>query len=297
MPPELDGVRADVAVARLAEISRAAARRAVRAGDVVLADGTAVTAAARLQAGATIAITLASDEALAAEAVPFGVVWEDDHMAAVSKPAGVVVHPGAGVVGGTLAAGLLQRWPQIRGVGDPGREGIVHRLDRDTSGVMLVAKTAQALEGLRAQMRDRSVDRRYRALVRGRLDFATGTVDAPLRRDAANPTKIAVAADGRPARTHYTLEAEWDDASLLRVRLETGRTHQIRVHMAAIGHPVVGDPVYGTPAAERMFLHAASVSWRHPVSGEELAAEDPLPPELATVLASLGQPKKARATS
>ncbi len=252
----------------------------------------------RLAAGAELTVTIADRlPGLEPEPVPFAVRFEDDRLAVVDKPPGVVVHPGAGQRTGTLAAGLLDRWPELEGVGEEGRWGIVHRLDRDTSGLLVVAKDAAALARLRRDLRARRVGRTYLALVAGAFPIATGTVDAPLGRDPRRPTRVAVRTDGRPARTHYRRLSEWrrPEVALVEVELETGRTHQIRVHLATIGHPVVGDSTYGKRLAPpvdpgRVWLHAARLALRHPGSGEPLEVEAPLPDDLALSLAALGEP-------
>ncbi len=231
------------------------------------------------------------------EPVPFTVRYEDDRLAVVDKPAGVVVHPGAGQRTGTLAAGLLHRWPELQGVGEEGRWGIVHRLDRETSGLLVVAKDGVALAQLRRDLQARRIGRMYLALVAGALSIATGTVDAPLGRDPRHPTRVAVRTGGRPARTHYRRLAGWGDPAvvLVEVELETGRTHQIRVHLSTIDHPVVGDGVYGRRLAPpvdpgRVWLHAARLTLRPPGGDEELVVEAPLPADLAASVAALGAP-------
>jgi len=217
----------------------------------------------------------------------------------VAKPAGLVVHPGPGHAHGTLVHGLLERFPEIATVGDPARPGIVHRLDRDTSGLLVVARTAEAYTGLVGALAARDVDRRYLALVAGELASPRGVVDAPIGRSTRQRTRMAVREAGRPARTGYEVRAAWPAAgvSLLECRLETGRTHQIRVHLAAIGHPVVGDGAYGgrrlDDGPSRPFLHAFALGFAHPVDGRPLAFEDPLPGDLAAALDALGPPVSA----
>ncbi|MDX1691224.1 MAG: RluA family pseudouridine synthase [Acidimicrobiia bacterium] len=282
VPVDLDGERADRILAVLGEISRADARALVTAGDATF-DGVAVKPADRIAAGTRLVSPLPVPEApLEPEPVPFGVVHEDDHLAVVDKPAGITVHPGAGRRTGTLAAGILHRWPRVRGVGEEGRWGLVHRLDRDTSGLLLVALTVETHADLQAMLRRREVTRVYLARVRGRLDAATGTIDAPIGRDPRSPTRFRVDRGGRPARTHYEVLSDDGDGSLLRVTLETGRTHQIRVHLRSIGHPVLGDPVYGrSDEAPRLWLHAARLAFTHPVTGADVDVESPLPADLA----------------
>ncbi len=234
--------------------------------------------------------------AVAAEPVDFDVLYEDREVIVIDKPAGIVVHPGSGHELGTLAAGLLNRFPELEGVGDEGRWGIVHRLDKETSGVLMVARTERAHAALRRALQRREVGRRYLALVLGVLRIPTGTVDAPIGRDPRRPTRMAVVRDGRPARTHYERMAEWvgADRSLLAVRLETGRTHQIRIHLASIGHPVAGDRAYGgrstTSRPGRMWLHAAELGFAHPGTGKQVVIRAPLPEALRTSLTELGPP-------
>lgn len=293
VPDDLAGERVDRIVAVLGEMSRSVARTLVEAGEVTVA-GVAVSPRRRLDAGDVVVFPAAPvAEALAAEPVEFGVVYEDPDLVVVDKPAGLVVHPGAGRRSATLAAGILHRYPRVEGVGAAGRWGLVHRLDRDTSGLMVVALSPAAHAGLTDQVGRRQVQREYLALVDGGFPVPTGTVDAPLGRDPGRPTRRRVDPGGRPARTHYAVEREYPAAgvTLLRVRLETGRTHQIRVHLAAIDHPLVGDRVYrpgpDRVPAPRIFLHACRLAFTHPISGRQLEFESPLPPDLAAVLASL----------
>jgi len=223
------------------------------------------------------------------------VVYADADVIVVDKPSGLVVHPGAGHDGGTLVNGLVAVFPELRGVGDLHRPGVVHRLDKDTSGLLVVARTPAAHQSLTAQLKSRSVQRRYLALVWGRVAAAQGLIDAPIGRSARTPTKMAVSTKGREARTAYEVIAAYTDPAeltLLRCRLETGRTHQIRVHLAAIGHPVVGDSRYGgrhEPLADvpRFFLHAEHLAFTHPVTGDELAFDSPLPEDLKGIVARL----------
>jgi 23S rRNA pseudouridine1911/1915/1917 synthase len=218
------------------------------------------------------------------------VIYEDADLIVIDKPAGLVVHPGSGHERPTLAAGLLHRYPELEGVGAAGRWGLIHRLDRDTSGVVVVGRTAESFETLSSDMARRRVRRIYAALVHGRFATPTGTVDAPIGRDPDRPTRRAVVAGGKPAVTHYEVVEEFAgaDVSLLEVTLATGRTHQIRVHLTAINHPIVGDKVYSSvnKAVEspRIFLHAHQVSLRHPVSGKGLTFTSPMPSDLVGVL-------------
>lgn len=215
---------------------------------------------------------------LTPEGIPVPVVFEDEFLLVVDKPAGLVVHPGAGNPSGTLVNALLDRG--ISGGKDPNRPGIVHRLDMDTSGLMVVAKGELAYSKLVEMMAGRRVRRGYRAVVVGEGLPETGTVDSPVGRDPDNPTRMA-AGVGRPAVTHFEVLREAGGHAMLRVRLETGRTHQIRVHLAAIGHPVYADPLYGTAVpGRRLWLHAERLSFEHPVTGEHLSFESPIPEDL-----------------
>ena len=263
VPAEADGLRLDKALAQTLDVSRTISRQLVDRG--VTVDGERAKASDRVVEGAVV-VTPEPAEALDLEPenVPFGVAYEDREVVVVDKPPGVVVHPGSGTTGGTLAAGLLYRYPDIAGVGTPGRWGLVHRLDRDTSGVLLVARTNAAFESLRSQLAARKIRRAYQALVHGVFGIPTGTIEAPIGRDPTRPTRRAVVSTGKDATTHYSVVEEFPepDVSHLDVTLDTGRTHQIRVHMAAIDHPVVGDKQYGNRPSQvttpRIFLHAAS---------------------------------------
>ncbi len=290
VPPELGGERADRILAAVAGVSRAHARAMIDEGSVS-SGGEPVAPRTRLSEGTVIEYPdQIARPGLLPEPVEFGVVYEDDSVVLVDKPAGLVVHPGAGRKKGTLAAGLLHRYPDIEGVGAVDRWGIVHRLDQDTSGLLVVARTESAFERLSRDLAARLIKRHYSALVIGRLAMPRGTIDAPIGRDPADPRKRRVLLGGRPARTHYRVNTAFDDVTLVDVELETGRTHQIRVHLASIEHPVVGDPWYGRPwrvSSPRVFLHAARLGFAHPLSGEAVEFEAPLPADLAAVLAGL----------
>jgi 23S rRNA pseudouridine1911/1915/1917 synthase len=215
---------------------------------------------------------------------PFTIVWQDEHLIVVDKGPGVVVHPGRGHHTDTLAQLLA---PQLAG-GDPERAGIVHRLDRDTSGLLVVARSEEAHRRLTAALAARKIQREYLALVEGRPPARSGTIEAPIGRDPRVRTRMSVGGAGsREARTHFTVERALAGTSLLRLRLETGRTHQIRVHLRAIGHPVCGDPEYGTPGMlglERQFLHATRLAFEHPLTGEPIEVSSPLAPDLRAAL-------------
>ncbi|MFI5009511.1 MAG: RluA family pseudouridine synthase [Solirubrobacterales bacterium] len=221
----------------------------------------------------------------------FRVAYEDEHLLVVDKPAGLVVHPGRGHREGTLAQLLA---PRVAGGEDPARAGIVHRLDRDTSGLLVVARSDEAHRRLQALIRSRQLEREYLALVEGRPPARTGTIEAPIGRDPRVRTRMAVGGDfPRQARTRFTLERSLEGFSLLRLRLDTGRTHQIRVHLRSIGHPVAGDPEYGTAGLlglERQFLHATRLAFPHPITGEPIEVHSPLPDDLRAALEQLSSP-------
>ena len=257
------------------------------AAGAVTVDGRARPKSHRLAAGEDVELTVdeTTPEPQPPEPLELRIAYEDEHLLVVDKPAGLVVHPGAGRTAGTLVQGLAGRG--LTG-GDPERPGIVHRLDRDTSGLLVVSRTQQAYEGLRALVRRHGLEREYLALVRGRPRSRTGRIEAPIGRDRRDPTKRSLDTDSpKEAVTHFEVVELLPAHALLRVRLETGRTHQIRVHLAAIGLPVAGDPVYGVPepGLDRQFLHAARLAFPHPVTGARIEAESPLPPDLEAALA------------
>jgi 23S rRNA pseudouridine1911/1915/1917 synthase len=281
VPPEAAGERLDYFLARHVG-SRGAAERAVDAG--VLVDGRARPKSYRLEGGELLALTAAIEEELVVETVaPPRIAWEDEHLLVVDKPAGLVVHHGAGHRSGTLVDLLAGK---IAG-GEADRPGIVHRLDRDTSGLMVVARTEEAHVQLSKLVRRRAFERTYLALVQGQPRSRTGRIEAPIGRSRDDATRISLDTDNpKAAVTHFELERTFQKHALLRVKLETGRTHQIRVHLAAIDLPVVGDPVYGIadPALGRQFLHATRLGFPHPVSRERIEVDSPLPPELEAFL-------------
>ena len=289
MPSSLDGARVDKAIAELLHLSRASASVVVESG--VEVDGAFVKASDRVRGGQVIKCRPPEEAiGLIPEAVDFDVLYEDHDVIVVDKPAGVVVHPGSGRSSGTLAAGLLARYPEVEGVGAIDRWGLVHRLDKDTSGALLVGRNQAAFEDLTNQLRRREIARVYTALVEGQIGAATGTIEAPIGRDPVLPTRRAIAHSGKHARTHYEMVRyfERSNVSLLEVRLETGRTHQIRVHMSAIDHPVVGDTLYRATRKDlgcpRTFLHASRLEFTHPRTVEPMSVQAPLPDDLATVL-------------
>ena len=285
MPEDAAGERLDVVLAAHAG-SRAAAQKLIDAGWVRV-DGVPRPKRHVLAGGERIEVTEAEAPAEPeAPPVPFTVAWEDEHLLVVDKPAGVVVHPGQGRRRGTLVQALAGR---VAGGPDPQRPGVVHRLDRDTSGLLVLARSDAVLAALQAALRAREVTREYSALVEGRPAARSGTIDAPLGRDRRVRTRISTDTDEpRPAITHFSVERTLPEATLLRVRLETGRTHQIRAHLLAIGHPVAGDPEYGRAGLyglERQFLHAGRLAFAHPVTGAALDLRSPLPADLGAALA------------
>ncbi len=302
LPAALAGERVDRVVALLCDCSRSEASAAVSAGLVEVQGRVAVKASQRVEVGDRFVVTadprVEPEPVTADDAVEFAVLHEDDDVIVVDKPAGLVVHPGPGHSGSTLVHGLLARYPELDPdggpvVGETGRPGLVHRLDRGTSGLLVVARTPEAHARLVEQLADHSVERVYTALVWRHPEHPHGVIDAPIGRSRRDPLRMTVAVDGRPARTHYEVDrtiAE-PEVALLTCRLETGRTHQIRVHLSSIGHPVVGDPLYGgvRPALSvpRPFLHARELAFDHPGSGERVTFRSPLPEDLAAVLASL----------
>ena len=225
-------------------------------------------------------------EAAVEEAAPLSIPYEDEHLLVVDKPAGLVVHPGAGHAAGTLADALVAHGAAG---GEEGRLGIVHRLDRDTSGLLVVARSDEAFERLQELVRERALEREYLALVRGKPRSRSGRIEAPIGRDRRDATRQSLDTETpRDAITHFELEERLQRHALLRVRLETGRMHQIRVHLAAINLPVAGDSVYGVGGElglDRQFLHAARLAFDHPISGERVETTSPLPPDLAAALA------------
>jgi 23S rRNA pseudouridine1911/1915/1917 synthase len=306
VPASLDGVRVDRAVALLADVSRSAVDALVTEGRVAV-EGEVVHLRSRvLREGEQLVVRLHDDvppEAPRADpSVAFTVVYADDDLVVVDKPAGLVVHPGAGHREGTLVNGILARFPDVADLvgvdgGDLDRPGIVHRLDRGTSGLLVVARTPDAYHALVAQLGARTVARRYRALVLGPVEQDQGLIDAPIGRSLSSPTRMSVSRKGKEARTRYRVESRFTtpvDATLLEASLETGRTHQIRVHLAAIGHPVVGDTVYGRgrslPGSEldRPFLHAFALAFDHPTGGKRVEWVSALPDDLTGELARLG---------
>jgi 23S rRNA pseudouridine1911/1915/1917 synthase len=258
--------------------SRSAAERAVESGALV--DGVARAKSYRLAGGEDVEVPDVAPPPEVAPPEEPPIVWEDEHLLVIDKPAGLVVHPGHGHVQGTLVQALAGK---VAG-GESERPGIVHRLDRDTSGLMVVARSEESYARLQELVRERALERTYLALVRGRPRSRTGRIEAPIGRDRGDPTRISLDSDSpREAITHFEVERLWPGYALLRVGLETGRMHQIRVHLAAIDLPVVGDPTYGVPLTGlgRQFLHAAELAFPHPFSGERIETRSELPPDLS----------------
>ena len=301
--PEADGWRLDKALAAsVPALSRERIKALIAGGQVTRAGAAVRDPSAKALAGADYAIQLPAPAPLHNEAqnIILNIVFEDEHLIVIDKPAGLVVHPAAGNLDGTLVNALLHHCRgSLSGIGGVARPGIVHRIDKDTSGLMVAAKTDPAHLGLAKQFADHSIDRRYRAIVAG-LPPASGTVDAPLARSSANRKKIAVVEDGRGKRavTHYRRISALKEAAMVECRLETGRTHQVRVHMASIGHPLLGDPVYGRTRPghrdvlkamgfERQALHAAHLGFDHPVESNALSFDSELPLDMQELFSAL----------
>ncbi len=297
VPEALDGERIDRVVSMLADVSRREALELV-AQDRVRVDGEPPTKPSdRLAAGAELVVVLPErvERLMPAPGVKVPVVYEDEHLLVVDKPAALVVHPGSGVAENTMIQALLAVYPDIADAGgEADRPGVVHRLDRGTSGLLMVARTEPARLALSAQLAERTVLRRYLTMVWGTVQSGEGLIDAPLGRSPRDATRRAVVVGGRPARTRYRVlgRAVEPDMTFLECRLETGRTHQIRAHLEAIGHPVVADQRYAPRepvlGLSRLFLHAAELGFEHPVSGDAMRFVSPLPAELADLARSHG---------
>ena len=288
--------RLDAWLAQLPELSAAGLSRsrlqALASDGQITVNGNVARASQRIRTLDTVTVVVPparSPADLIPQDIPVSVSYEDEHLIVVDKPAGLAVHPGPGHPDGTLVNALLARCPDIRGIGGELRPGIVHRLDLDTSGLMVVAKTQSAHQHLSEQMKNRETRKDYLAVAVGLVTPESGTIDAPIGRDPRHRQKMAVGAGGRAARTHYETIEELPDHTLTRLTLETGRTHQIRVHMAYIGYPLLGDPVYGAAHAslDRQFLHAARLGFHHPVSGDWMDHHSGLPADLSAVLDAL----------
>jgi 23S rRNA pseudouridine1911/1915/1917 synthase len=297
-----------VAISRLCDISRAQARRLIDEG-LVAEEGGRIRhkAGDKLEGGERLIVRLPAPTPAtpAAEAVPLSVLYEDEHLLVVDKPAGMPIHPGPGHSSHTLVNALLAHCPDLPGIGGVQRPGIVHRLDKDTSGLIVVAKDERAHNGLAAQLKDRQMHKTYLTLVEGRLDPPEALIDAPIGRDPNNRRRMMVrGSGGRDAQTLYRVREFYPirpglvgglsgegSCTLVEASPITGRTHQIRVHFASLGHSVVGDAVYGKPSrlVPRQFLHAWRLTFRHPIGGRELSFEAPLPEDLTKALANVGE--------
>ena len=287
------GKRFDAWLAAAAGLSRGEAQSLIEQGQVTVGGAPALKSR-RLVPGERVQLQRAAVDRTQDTTAPFAVAYEDDHLAVIAKPPGVVVHPAPGNPSGTLVEALAARMPLAPAAG-AGRPGIVHRLDKDTSGLMVVAKTDAAYEGLVAAMGGRDVSRTYLALVAGTFALPSGRIEAPMGRSPRERTKMGVVSGGREAVTEFKVLEPFGSSTLIEVHLGTGRTHQIRVHLAHIRHPVVGDAVYGKSTnalarqlgLERPFLHSHRLQFAHPVTGADIDIVDPLPPDLAAVLRKL----------
>ena len=289
-----EGIRIDRVLAAELDEPRTHAQRRLERGEVTI-DGRPVTKSSyRVRAGEHVMVAEAQVRPAPPAPPPVAVLYADDDVAVIDKPAGLVVHPGAGITTGTLVDALRAMGMPLAAGDDPDRPGIVHRLDRGTSGVLVVARSADALRGLRSQFDGHQVDRRYQALVDGVPEPAEAVIDAPIARHRTDRTRFSTAPDGRSARSRYRVVEAFGTASNVQVRLATGRTHQVRVHLSAVGHPVCGDRVYGASSAlaaelglERPALHAAHLGFTHPRTGEVIQVDAPLPDDLARALERL----------
>jgi 23S rRNA pseudouridine1911/1915/1917 synthase len=287
------GERLDKAIpAYVQDFSRATAQRLIKTGEVTV-NGQPSKPSYRVQVGDEVVVRIPAEmpKPVLPENIPLDVIYEDDVLLVVSKPAGMVVHPALGHPSGTLVNAVLAHCSQIADVGGPERAGIVHRLDKDTSGLILVAKDEATRAALQRQFKHQKVTKTYLALVEDQVQPREGVIEAPIGRDKRQRKKMAVVRSGRPARTLYRAIEYFAAHTLLEVRPYTGRTHQVRVHLSWLGYPIVGDTVYGHRRQQllrdRHFLHAARIHFTHPVTGEEVAFKAPLPPELAAVLKRL----------
>lgn len=288
-----DGERLDKVIAgAVPDLSRAAIQRLIKSGQVTV-NGRASKPSYRAEGGEEVVVHVPAESPpeITPEQIALDVIYQDEHLAAVNKPAGMVVHPAYGHHSGTLVNALLARWPQTVDVGGPDRAGIVHRLDKDTSGLILVAKTETTHATLQRQFKRRQVKKTYLALVENHPSPRQGLIDAPIGRDKRHRKRMAIVRSGREARTAYQVVQLFDEHSLVELRPETGRTHQLRVHLAWLGHPVVGDVVYGYRKQRllqgRHFLHAHRLDLTHPVTGASLSLTAPLPDDLAELLRRL----------
>jgi 23S rRNA pseudouridine1911/1915/1917 synthase len=292
---ETSGQRLDHCVVEaIPNLSRSEIQRLIKAGQI-LVNGAVSKPAYRLEQGDSIEISLPEPppDVIEPEDVSLNIVYEDDDLVVIDKPAGMVVHPAFGNRSGTLVNAAIAHWPEMREVGGEDRAGVVHRLDKDTSGLLVMARNTVALEALQAQFKARTVYKRYLALVEGVPGNGSGLIEAPIGRDPRQRKRMTVTKEGRPARTRYDLLEDLGTNALLSLILHTGRTHQIRVHLAWLGHPVVGDAVYGFRKQrikmKRLFLHAAELHIDSPVTGQRLEFHSPLPDSLENILDKLRQ--------
>jgi len=296
IPAALNDQRLDRIVALVADVSRASAASLIQAGGVVVDGVCAVTGKTKIAQGQSISVDTAllpkKELPTADTTVILDVVFEDADVVVINKNAGLVVHPGAGNPTGTMVNGALARFPEMASAGDPLRPGVVHRLDAGTTGLMVMAKTQAAYEALVEALSKREVKRTYLALVWGHPTVLSGTIDAPIGRDQKDPTRMGVVVDGKAARTRFEVKSKFDlplPSSLVECNLETGRTHQIRVHLESIGHPVVGDSTYGgarsSLSAPRPMLHALQLAFLHPISGQSMSFEAEMPDDMKALLA------------
>ncbi len=293
--PEGSGGRADRVASDLSGLSRTRIQRLIAAGHLMV-EGVPLKARSLVRAGDAMLLDVppVAPSDVEAEAIPLSVAYEDADVLVIDKPAGLVVHPSPGHWSGTMVNALLARGTHYGGISGVARPGIVHRLDRDTSGLIMVAKTDAAQAGLMAQLKARRVKKTYLALVEGSVGAAAGRIEAPIGRDPRQRTRMAVVPDGRPSVTAYRVRERFQRWTLLEVDLVTGRTHQIRVHLDALGHAVAGDPVYGTGTSRRgpeglgrLFLHAWRIVFTSPSTGDLVRVEAPLPDALESVILGL----------
>ena len=311
---DLDGeglpIRLDLFIRHeIPDLSRTGVQRLIRSGAATVNGRTVNSPSTRVDSGDTIEFDAPGPDLPESRPIPqnlnLRIAYEDNHIIVADKPAGMPVHAGAGRQDKTLVNGLLARYPELANLEPSERPGIVHRLDADTSGLMVVARTPDAATALSAAIKAREVDRRYTAMVLGKMPPRPGVIDRPIGRHPTVRTRQAVVPNGRPARTRFAFstghEAFGKPFAMVNLKLETGRTHQIRVHLQAIGYPIVGDPVYGVIVPEiplrRQFLHANQLAFNHPITNEHLALRSPLPTDLALALATVGPPSSAVFTS
>ncbi len=294
IPDGIETMRVDKAIALETHMTRSTIADMFDAGNVLI-NGKKSKRSEKVSPGDEIELTYLDDteEVVKGQDIDINVVYEDDHLVVINKNAGMVVHPGAGNKDSTLVNALVFRYPEIISVGQSHRPGIVHRLDAGTSGLLVVAKTNEAYEKFVEMFSSHDVDRRYIALVWGKFETTSGIIDAPIGRSATRVTKMAIRDGGKHARTHYSVNEYFDkaDVSLLDISLETGRTHQIRVHCKSIAHPIVGDKTYGgyrqSLECPRPFLHAHTLRFIHPITNEQMEFIAPLPQDLAGILTAL----------